>query len=351
MFILVTGASGFLGSHVVKQLLEAGHKVRGTARASKAEHVRSAYKAYGDRFEVTVVEDFSNSDLSDAFKGVDALAHVASPLSQMFELSAEEVLKGAIDGTIRVLDSASKAGVKKIVVTSSTSTLSHPNDVWISRFYGDQDWNPLTYEDATKPGANPMHVYAVSKKVAEEAVRKFAKEHPDVDIATVHPALIIGPTGPSQVLPTGQAADGSNTAIYMLLQGSRQPLPEPKSLMFPPVFINVEDTARAHVLLLTGTSSTPSLPAGQVKRVVLYDGLMKWHEAVRYLEETRPAIRERLFVVPEGYEGDEGCARSDGTSSERWVGMKKEDYKGWKETLDATVDCILKRESELGGEK
>lgn len=121
--------------------------------------------------------------------------------------------------------------------------------------------------------------------------------------------------------------------------------------MFPPAFIHVEDAARAHVLLLTGTSSTPSLPAGQVKRVVLYDGLMKWHEAVRYLEETRPEIRERLFVVPEGYEGGEGCARSDGSSSERWVGMKKEDYKGWKETLDATVDCILKRELELSGEK
>lgn len=78
----------------MKQLLEAGHKVRGyvcimlprpffrghafkpmgllhhrTARANKAEYVRSAYRAYGDQFEVTIVEDFANSDLSDAFKG------------------------------------------------------------------------------------------------------------------------------------------------------------------------------------------------------------------------------------------------------------------------------------------
>lgn len=172
-------------------------------------------------------------------------------------------------------------------------------------------------------------------------------------ICIVHPSLLLGPTGPTQVLPRGQAADGTNSAIYLLLQGSRQPLPEPKSakLMFPPAFINVEDAARAHVLLLTGTSTTSSLPAGQVKRVVLYDDLMKWHEAVRYLEETRPEIRERLFVVPEGYEGGEGCARSDGTSSEKWIAMKKEDYKGWKETLDATVDCILEREKELGGGK
>lgn len=122
--------------------------------------------------------------------------------------------------------------------------------------------------------------------------------------------------------------------------------------MFVPAFVNVEDTARAHVLLLTGTD--PSLPAakkGEVKRVILYDDIMSWHEAVHYLEETRPEIRERLFGVPEGYNAGEGCARSDGTSSERWTGMKKGDYKGWKETLDATVDCILKKEAELAGEK
>ena len=101
-FVLqVTGASGFLASVIIDQLLEAGYKVRGyvilyrffaayvsiytstlsTVRSSKAARVQVAYRSFGDQFNIAVVDDLATSDLADAFRGADALIHVGSPMS------------------------------------------------------------------------------------------------------------------------------------------------------------------------------------------------------------------------------------------------------------------------------
>jgi uncharacterized protein YbjT (DUF2867 family) len=58
--VLVTGANGFVATHVVRDLLEHGYRVRGTVRAeSKAAHLKRIFQEFGDRFEIVVVEDFT----------------------------------------------------------------------------------------------------------------------------------------------------------------------------------------------------------------------------------------------------------------------------------------------------
>ena len=58
--VLVTGANGYIAVWIVKLLLEAGFSVRGTVRAeSKAAHLRTLFKSYGDKFEVVIVEDIT----------------------------------------------------------------------------------------------------------------------------------------------------------------------------------------------------------------------------------------------------------------------------------------------------
>jgi nucleoside-diphosphate-sugar epimerase len=79
--VLVTGANGYLATWVVKSYLEAGYSVRGTVRSlSRSAFLRDRFGHYGDRFELVVVEDITREGAFDeAVKGVDAIAHTASP--------------------------------------------------------------------------------------------------------------------------------------------------------------------------------------------------------------------------------------------------------------------------------
>ena len=79
--VLVTGANGYLAVWVVKNYLEAGYSVRGTVRSlSKSAFLTDIFSKYGDRFELVVVEDITKDGAFDeAVKGVDAIAHTASP--------------------------------------------------------------------------------------------------------------------------------------------------------------------------------------------------------------------------------------------------------------------------------
>lgn len=76
----MTGASGFLGSHIVSQLLTSGYRVRASARAGKVSALKKAYSNYGDRFEAVVVKDIVTDQFPDALRGIHSVIHTASPL-------------------------------------------------------------------------------------------------------------------------------------------------------------------------------------------------------------------------------------------------------------------------------
>lgn len=330
--VVVTGASGFLASVIIDQLLEADYKVRGTVRSSKAARVRVAYGSFGDQFNIAVVDDLATSDLADAFRGADALIHVGSPMSTGG--GAADMLKGAISGTERVLEYAATAGVKKVVVTASIISLVNPKLIFTDIKVTASDWNDQTFEDAIKPDASPFEVYGASKKLAEEAVWKFAESHPDIDIATVHPPFLYGLPGRGQVIDT--PAGSTNNYIYNLISGPKgRPLPAPGH----PAFTNVADAARAHVAAL----KTP--PSGQPKRILPVGGKFTWKQAVEYLAQARPGLKERLPVL-DGSEQTIAAAELDPSSAALLVGLDK--YISWQETLETTIDDFLRREKELG---
>lgn len=159
----------------------------------------------------------------------------------------------------------------------------------------------------------------------------------------VHPSYIYGPAGRGQIIDV--PADGTNSFVYELIKPkspARPPLPPPQA-MLTPTFVHIFDVARAHVLLL----SIPPFPAGECKRIVLKDGFIHWKDATEYLERTRPELKHRLYEIPEGYQ-TEICVSFDGSSAERVLGMKEDEYKGWQETLDDTINDILEREKRLG---
>ncbi|KAF8996054.1 hypothetical protein BDQ17DRAFT_1365024 [Cyathus striatus] len=227
---LVTGASGFIAGHVIDQLLQKGYRVRGTARGPKVESLRETINIPG--LEFAQIDDIAKSDISEALKGVDVVFHVASP--QPGKASVEDTLKGALDGTLNVLTQAEKAGIEKIVVTSSAGTV-------IDLTHNVKDWGKVPSDDEIHAQAesNRLFVYFCSKILAEKAL----------DIATILPGIVIGPYAP-HFPPPAKSNMGTNIHIYELINGNAPPASIP-------FIVDVRDVAKAHVLALELPRAAP----------------------------------------------------------------------------------------------
>jgi nucleoside-diphosphate-sugar epimerase len=176
-------------------------------------------------------------------------------------------------------------------------------------------------------------VYCISKGLSDLTVRNFKHDHPDFDIASIHPSYIYGPVGPGQVYDT--PASGTNQYVYALIAGAPG-RPVSGYISGPPMNVDVRDVARAHVLALKlFPSSTP-------KRFVLSTSTFTWTEAVALLAEKRPELKERLPVVT-GKEPPLGpAAKLDTSNTENVLGMKN--FVKWQDTVLDTIDDQLRIE-------
>src|SRR5271166_2136472 len=121
--ILVTGGSGFIGSHSILQLLAAGHRVRTTVRNLKREpDVRATLKSAGadagSHLSFFAADLESDAGWPDAVAGCDYVLHVASPFPSTVPKHEDELIVPAREGALRVLRAARDAGVKRVVLTS-----------------------------------------------------------------------------------------------------------------------------------------------------------------------------------------------------------------------------------------
>jgi dihydroflavonol-4-reductase len=131
--VLVTGGSGFVGAHVILQLVSAGHQVRTTVRNLNREStVRDMLKAGGrepgDRLSFFVADLEKDLGWQEAVNGCDYVMHVASPIPASAPKHEDELIVPAREGTLRVLRAARDAKVKRVVLTSSCGAIyyGHP---------------------------------------------------------------------------------------------------------------------------------------------------------------------------------------------------------------------------------
>ncbi|KAK3687981.1 hypothetical protein B0T22DRAFT_498222 [Podospora appendiculata] len=198
--VLVTGATGFVASHVIKQFLERGYKVRGTVRdfVKASWLVDDVFKPYAEtgQFELALVPDLGSAHaFDDAIKGISAIAHIATILS--WTADPHEVIPQVVAGTRSILEAAlNEPSVREFVYTSSiaATTMYMPgNDTHVERdSWNDiavqQAWAPPPYEPSRAP-----FVYMASKVAAEKEAWRFAAERkPHFTINTVVPGTIIG---------------------------------------------------------------------------------------------------------------------------------------------------------------
>ncbi|CAK5277941.1 unnamed protein product [Mycena citricolor] len=325
---IVTGASGFLGSHVVHQLLEKGYRVRAAARGAKADALKAVYADYGDRVEIVKITDIAHDQFPEQLAGVDAIMHLASPLPGKAEPA--EMLRLAKEGTMNVIVQGEKAGVKRMVVTSSIATVVNP-----SNSFTDQDWNPVTREIALS-AVSGMATYAASKKFSELALWEWAEKHPHVEVTTLNPPFFFGPFTKGFAIPPGDYGALSTSNIIYNLLFKDGALPNHTR------YIDVRDVAAGHVGAL---SSPPTARVGR-KRII-FSSPYGWsiRKRLEFIAEQRPGLKDRLTTrepVPQPFD----ILPMDFGRVEEVLGMKKSDFKTFEETTLDTVDALLEVERQ-----
>ncbi|KAF5364628.1 hypothetical protein D9758_005635 [Tetrapyrgos nigripes] len=336
--VLITGASGFVGAHILKETLEQGYNAVVLARGSKAPYIKNspASAKYGDRLRVIEVDDIFKQKLNkEVFRGVDALIHVATPFPG--SVPTEEIISITVSGTLNIIEQAEEAGIKNIIFTSTLATIRNPEGN-----YKNDAWNPITKEQALASN-DFMTIYSASKKYAELAIWEWAEKHPHVEITVINPPLIAGPyhhdfyPGPEN--PTDQPPSNKLILGFILPNGTFSP---------HQIYVDVRDVAKAHVnAIRINILSTKSTSVIGRKRVLFPSPHeMEYRKVLEMIKEKRPELKERLNKGE--YPKNVTLKRlpCDSERIEEVLGMKVEDFHTLEKTFFDLFDNYLECEEK-----
>ena len=233
--VLVTGVSGYIGQHCAAELLKKGYSVRGSLRSlSKADEVTKGIKKVIDpkgNLEYCELDLLKDDGWDEAMVGCDFVLHVASPFINIEPKDENLYIKPAVEGTQRALKAAKKAGVKRVVLTSSMVSMLENADKSI-------DVNANSW---TNVNGKNVSAYAKSKTLAEKSAWEFIKAQTDdapMELTVVNPGPVFGPTLSGNL--------GASLDIFKQMISGKMP-------MVPQAGINmsdVRDIAKIHVLAL-----------------------------------------------------------------------------------------------------
>ncbi|KAK8697633.1 hypothetical protein V6N13_113774 [Hibiscus sabdariffa] len=197
--VCVTGASGYVASWLVKQLLLRGYNVNASVRNPSAENRLKFFKA-------DLLEEGS---FDSVVEGCEGVFHTASPFFNDVVDPQAELIDPAVKGTLNVLNSCAKAAsIKRVVLTSSIAAVAYERKPRTPDVVIDENW--FTDPDYCK-GLKLW--YVISETLAEDSAWKFAKEK-GIDMVAINPGMAIGPL----LQPT---LNTSAAAILNLIKGAQ----------------------------------------------------------------------------------------------------------------------------------
>jgi dihydroflavonol-4-reductase len=276
--VLLTGVSGFLGSHIAIQLLNKGYQVIGTLRDKKRipslQKALAPHTAHLDRLE------FREADLLDAgawdslCQGVDFVQHVASPFPRLLPKNESELIRPAVDGTLNVLQAALRAGVKRTVLTSSTGAIMYGKTPQTTKaIYTEADWSNTDLGSDITP-------YFKSKTLAEQAAWDYVKQNPgEMELSVICPGAILGPV-------LEEDFGTSANIVIKSMDGSSPALPQIGYDM-----VDVRSVAELHILAM-------ELPQAAGERFIGSAGYASFKEVAQILKPKYPKHPIPTRVLP-----------------------------------------------------
>lgn len=243
--VVLTGGTGYLGSNILKQLLERGYTVHLTSRnpekTKEKDWIKEFSKEYGEKLLFFPGDLLEEGSFDEAMKGAHGLIHAASPFKiDKIKDAKKELIDPAVKGTRNVLESAEKAGtIEKVVLTSSAAAVygdaidikEHKETV-----FSEKHWNTSS--------SISHQPYSYSKVSAEREAWAMNKGKP-WKLITINPGFIVGPA----------VADRSDSTSVQLIMGMlngrfKSGVPD---LHFG--MVDVRDVAKAHILALESESA------------------------------------------------------------------------------------------------
>ena len=337
--VLLTGASGFIATHIVNQLFELGYNIIGTVRSEeKGNWLARRYPGFKyEIVDLSTSADGNVSPFTKVFKAhpeIKYVIHAASPVSDYQDNFYKNFFVPAVEGTKNILQAAHKYGpnIKKFIYTSSIAAavnLGLPSE---NQTLTEESWNPIS-DDPEELDKSWNNAYSASKTYAERAVWKFKEDvKPQFSVSTILFPIVYGPP----------IHDVTYEALGSSISTAKQILDLPKDAKEIPTFIriniDVRDVARAHVRSISN-------PEFANTRSVLVANIADGQVIADILHKNRPTEASDLVVGTPGVHNTTPDLKYDFSKTNARLGFE---FISLQKTILDQFDGVwqLKRESE-----
>jgi dihydroflavonol-4-reductase len=279
--VLITGASGYIGKHITLQLLNQGYKVRASVRSlSKSAEVKNAVQPHlldssdlDSRLTFVELDLEKDSGWDSALKDIDVLMHTASPFPIASPKDENELIRPAVDGTLRALKAAKNAGVNRVILTSSNAAV-YGCDLPA----GKSEYDETMWTDVNHPIGRVA--YTKSKTLAEKAAWDFVKtQAPQIELTTINPVLVLG-------TPLDNNFGSSISVVERIMKGKDPMLPD---LRFS--IVDVRDVAQMHVQAIKNDAT-------KGERILAASETISFVGIAKYLKSIYPKSKIKTRQAP-----------------------------------------------------
>lgn len=322
--VFLTGASGFIAKHILRELLEKGYSVRASVRSEKRKAELEALFP-GAGIEYAFLDLNKDEGWNEAMQGCDVLMHTASPFPMGDPKDPQELIRPAVDGTLRALKAAEAAGIKRVVLTSSNAAIYKDANKPKEAPSDETNW--------TTPDADFVTAYEASKTLAERAAWDFVGEHPEMELTAINPGAVFGPPMDGRF--------GTSLELVERIMSGKDPMAPPFEIRV----VDVRDVAMLHVAAIdleAAKGERFSATAGMMSFLDMANALRAWDPSLKMAKKVAPiwVLRGLSLFMPEIKGVLKGLGRNlsvPGDKAETTFGFK---FIPAKEALIASAEAV-----------